>query len=68
MSRFFLVFWVVLHVIAFGMSIIQYKMKDNLDGAREMFGWSFGEALSSSLSSSQRLMSSDCERFSSSTP
>jgi hypothetical protein len=42
MSRLFLIFWVVLHVVGFGMSMVQYKMKDNLNNARGMFGWSFG--------------------------
>lgn len=42
MSRFFLIFWLILHIVGFGMSIIHYKMKDNLNNARGMFGWSFG--------------------------
>ena len=43
MSRLFLIFWVILHVVGFGMSIVHYKMKDNLNNARGIFGWSFGK-------------------------
>jgi hypothetical protein len=51
MSRFFLIFWIILHIIGFGMSIVHYKMKDNLNTARGMFGWSFGRFSLSLLTS-----------------
>lgn len=45
MGKIFLVFWVALHVIALGLAILHYQMKDNLDGARSSFGWTFGKLL-----------------------
>lgn len=46
-GKIFLIFWVMLHVVGLGLAILHYQMKDNLDGARQAFGWTFGQLSSS---------------------
>jgi hypothetical protein len=43
MSKLFIGFWIALHIVAFSLSVVNYQMKDNLNNARSMFGWTFGK-------------------------
>ncbi len=36
--------WILLHVLVFGLGIVHYNMKDNLNTARSLFGLGFGES------------------------
>ena len=40
--RLFMIFWAILHAVAFAFSIVHYDLKDNLVTARATFGWTFG--------------------------
>ena len=42
-KRLFMAFWVLLHVLAFGLALVHYTLKDNLVNARGTFGWTFSQ-------------------------
>lgn len=35
--------WIILHIIAFALSCVQYGLKDNLKDARQAYGFSFSK-------------------------
>lgn len=42
-GHIFMVFWIVLHAVAFALAAVNYGLKDNLNNARNTFGWTFSE-------------------------
>lgn len=47
--RTFFALWVLVHALVFSFGFVHYQLKDNLNGARGTFGWTFATARASAL-------------------
>ena len=54
-TRLFMLVWIFLHLIALSLSLVHYDLKDNLVGARKVFGYTFGASPGSTPLSLQRV-------------